>query len=88
MMSNKKHYDSLDELEKKSSQLLEREKEAKAKVNAKANKQRIHRLIVLGAVVEKVLGSEIPEVLIPSLISYLNEAQRVIGRFTSNGGKS
>ena len=76
--------DEIHNLEKQASQYFERKKRTEALKNSRA--ERNHRLIVVGATVEKALESTITEDKISRLTSFLYEAKRILGDFDSTRG--
>ncbi len=80
----------IEERIKKANMSIERAKEEKRKAKAAERKlkqkQRNHRLIVIGATVEQVLGSELSEEQIPLFKAFL-EGQESRGQYLSNALK-
>lgn len=69
--------------QEKQNQAKERIKELKQKQNALERKQRNHRLIQIGAIVESVLNRPIEEEDLPKLLRFLQQ-QELRGNYFSN----
>jgi len=70
----------LEDIAERKRKLTEKEKRLKAKLSTQERNKRTKRLIEIGAVTEKVIGTQIEKEDLPKLIAFLGQ----YGKFYSN----
>lgn len=71
--------DQLRRIEEQRKELTERARRVKAQINVRDRKQRAHRLIELGAVVESVAGAQIDKKALPHIEAFLRAHRDALG---------
>lgn len=71
--------DQLARIEEQKKELTERARRVKAQINVRDRKQRAHRLIELGAVVESVAGVPVSKNALPHVEAFLRAHRDALG---------
>lgn len=71
--------DQLQRIEEQRKELTERARRVKAQINVRERRQRAHRLIELGAVVESVAGAAVTKNALPHIEAFLRAHRDALG---------
>ena len=79
--------EKLESVERKNTKLQARRWKKENEISYQNRRQRVHRLIGIGAEVESVMGRQIPKEDLPAFREYLKTAERKIGAFNVVDGR-